>query len=266
MGNVAIFIGRQIVGAVIYLYGLLNLLRSVLGAFFTVLSSPAQRVVREITLKQIIFTAIDAVVIVSFIALGMGGVVIIQTFTQLSKFGAADLIGKILVIVFIREFSSVFTALLIISRSGSAMTTEIGNMKVSQEIDAIESMGIDPVQFLVLPRTIAVVTAMLCLTVYFNLAAVLGGYIVTLAIGVDIKFFMFLENFFKYLTIKDIIICSVKSLCFGLVIPLVGCFNGLSVRRSPTEVPAKTTKTVMEAVLICILVDALLTAVSYIYL
>jgi len=204
--------------------------------------------------------------IITVIALGLGGIVVIQTFTQLSKFGAAGLSGKILVLVFVREFSSLLTALLIISRSGASMTAEIGNMKVNQEIYALDAMGIDKELFLVLPRVIAVVVAMLCLTVYFNLVALLGGFIVNLALGVRIQFISFLDNFLKYLTFKDICICFVKSFCFGIIIPLVGSYNGLAVKKSSSEVPAQTTRTVVNAIMICTVADAFLTVVSYIYL
>jgi len=266
MDKLAAAIGRRAVGAVEYVFNLVKLFNAVAASFALDSVFSSDRLIRGITLNQIIFTAIDALPIITVISLGLGGIVVIQTFTQLSKFGASNFSGKILVLVFVREFSSLLTALLIISRSGSAMTTEIGNMKVNQEIYALEAMGIDMVRFLVLPRTIAVVVAMMCLTVYFNLVAVLGGFIVMLVLGVKIQFLAFIENFLKYLTFKDISICFVKSFCFGLIIPLVGSYNGLSVKKSPTEVPAQTTRTVIDAIMLCIVADAALTVVSYIYL
>jgi len=266
MNKLASVIGRQAVGSAEYAYNLFKLFNATVASLVSDSMFSSRWLIKNITLNQIVFTAIDAIPIITIISLGLGGIVVIQTFTQLSKFGATSLSGKILVLVFVREFSSLMTALLIISRSGSAMTTEIGNMKVNQEIYALETMGIDMVRFLVLPRTIAVVVAMLCLTIYFNLVAVLGGFIVMLGLGVKIHFFSFIENFLNYLTFKDIVICFVKSFCFGLIIPLVGSYNGLSVKKSPTEVPAQTTRTVMNAIMLCIIVDAALTVVSYIYL
>ena len=266
MDKLAALIGRKTVDSAIYVYNLFKLFNSTAASLATESVFSSRRLIKNITFNQIIFTAIDALPITTIIALGLGGIVVIQTFTQLSKFGASDLSGKILVIVFVRELSSLFTALLIISRSGSAMTSEIGTMKVNQEIYALEAMGIDPVRFLVLPRVIAVVVAVLCLTVYFNLVALFGGFIVTLGLGVNIQFSVFFDNFLKYLTFKDIGICFVKSFCFGLIIPLVGSYNGFSVKKSPTEVPAKSTQTVMDAIVLCIIADALLTVISYIYL
>jgi phospholipid/cholesterol/gamma-HCH transport system permease protein len=263
MGGFVISIGRNTINSVEYVIGLLGLLISVLKAFFATFLASSSRLIKEITNKQIIFTAIDTIPIITIISLGLGGIVIIQTFTQLSKFGAVDFSGKILDIVFVRELSALFTALLIISRSGTAITTEIGNMRVSKEIDSLEMMGIDVIQFLVLPRTIAVMVAVICLTVYFNVVAMLGGYLVTLVLGMHIKFSLFFKNVLEFLTIKDIVICTIKSFAFSVIIPIVGCYNGLSVKKSPTEVPAQTSRTVMNAIILCVLTDGVITVFRY---
>ncbi len=221
-----------------------------------------RRIVRKITLNQIIFTGIDALLIVSVIALSLGIIVILQAVPQLSKVGAVNLIGKILVLVIVREMSPLLIAFLVISRSGSAIATEIGTMRISNEIDILEVMGINPLHLIIFPRIIACLAAMFCLTLYFNIIATLGGFIVS-AFLLKASLYTLFNSLISALSFKDILICLLKSLSFGLIISLVSCYHGLSVKISPTEIPQQTTRAIVNSIIFIIIFNGTVTILTY---
>jgi|YNPBryBLVA2012_1023415.scaffolds.fasta_scaffold00230_3 phospholipid/cholesterol/gamma-HCH transport system permease protein len=256
-------IGRMVLDAFEYAFNLFLLFVAVARAFGRQVVSARRRILRDTAYNQIIFTVVDALPIVGVIALGLGVVVIVQMFSQLTRLGASEFIGRILVLVFVREMSTLLTALLIISRSGSAMSTELGNMRVSQETDALEAMGIDILQFIVLPRAAAAIIGMVCLATFFNLVAIFGGFLVTVVLGMRSGFWVFLQSILAALSLKDVLIYLGKCVAFGIIIPIVACYHGLSVQSSPTEVPAQTTTGIVNSIVLCFMVGALLTVVSY---
>lgn len=244
-----------------YLSDLFFLLYLTVKIFFL---APLQgkRIVRKITLNQIIFTGIDALPIVSVIALSLGVIVIVQAVPQLSKVGAVNLIGKILVVVIVRELSPLLTAFLVISRSGSAMATEIGTMRISNEIDLLEVMGINPFHLIIFPRIVACLAAMFCLTLYFNLISIFGGFIVS-ALLLKASLYTFFNSLISALTVQDIFICLLKSLSFGLIISLISCYHGLAVKVSPTEIPQQTTRAIVNSIIFTIILNGMLTVLIY---
>lgn len=262
MGKVFELIGEKIVSFLNYFYALFLLFYSTLKTFFLA-PLRGKRVVRKIIFSQIIFTGVDALGIISLIALSLGVIVIVQSVTQLSKVGAVSMIGKILVLTFVREISSLLTALLVISRSGSAMATEIGTMRISNQIDVLEVMGINPLHFIVLPRLIGSVIAMFCLTFYFNLVSILGGFLAAMVI-LNASLFRLTDVFFSALTFQDILISLSKSLIFGIIVCLISCHHGFSVRLSPTEIPQQTTRAIVNSIVFSILADGMITILIYV--
>lgn len=244
-----------------YLSDLFFLLYLTVKIFFLA-PSQGKRIVRKITLNQIIFTGIDALPIVSVIALSLGVIVIVQAVPQLSKVGAVNLIGKILVLVIVRELSPLLTAFLVISRSGSAIATEIGTMRISNEIDLLEVMGINPLHLIIFPRIIACLVAMFCLTLYFNLVSILGGFVVS-AVLLKTSLYNFFNSLILALTVQDIFICLLKSLSFGLIISLISCYHGLAVKISPTEIPQQTTRAIVNSIIFTIILNGMLTVLIY---
>jgi len=244
-----------------YLFDLFFLLY-LTGKVFFLAPSQGKRIVRRITLNQIIFTGIDALLIVTIIALSLGVIVIVQAVPQLSKVGAVNLIGRILVLAIVRELSPLLTAFLVISRSGSAMATEIGTMKISNEIDVLEVMGINPLHLIIFPRIVGCLVAMFCLTLYFNFISILGGFIIS-ALLVKAKFYTFFNSLISALTVQDIFICLLKSLVFGLTVSLISCYHGLAVRISPTEIPQQTTRAIVNSIIFTIIFNGMVTVLTY---
>jgi len=145
------------------------------------LASPGKKgrgeALRVIT-RQILFTGVDALPVVSGIALMIGIIIITQAGTQLPKLGAGGLVGNIIVVVVIRELGPLLTAFIVVGRSGTAITTELGNMRVAREVVALELMGIRVTRFIVMPRMVGMVLSLIALTLYFDVVSVVGGFFV----------------------------------------------------------------------------------------
>ena len=219
--------------------------------------------VLEITLRQVYFTAVQALTVVTVISLALGTVIIVQIGTQLSFLGGGiEFIVPILVLVLFRELGPLLTAIIVIGRSGTAIATELGNIVIAHELEAIEVMGINPVYFIVTPRIIGVTVAVICLTIIFITVGLLGGFWVSKLI-LPITFPAFLRELEIALTANDLLFAFLKSLIFGLLIALTCTYYGLTVRYSLIEVPQAATRGVVSAMLFCFGTNALLTVLFY---
>jgi len=217
----------------------------------------------EITLRQVYFTGVEALKVVVLISLALGTVVIVQIGTQLAFLGGGiEFIVPILVLVMFRELGPLLTAIIVIGRSGTAIATELGNMVIAQEMDAIQAMGINPIYFIVTPRIIGVTIAVICLTTVFIAVGLLGGFGVSNLI-LPITFPAFLQALQNSLKANDLLFGFLKSLTFGLLIALTCTYHGLTVRYSSIEVPQAATRGVVSAMLFCFATNALLTVLFY---
>ncbi len=217
----------------------------------------------EITLRQIYFTGVEALKVVTLISLALGTVIIVQAGTQLAFLGGGiEFIVPILVLVMFRELGPLLTAIIVIGRSGTAIATELGNMVIAQEIDAIQAMGINPVYFIATPRIIGVTIAVICSTTVFIAVGLLGGFWVSKLI-LPITFSAFLQALQNSLKVNDLLFGFLKSLVFGLLIGLTCTYHGLTVRYSSIEVPQAATRGVVSAMLFCFATNALLTVLFY---
>lgn len=217
----------------------------------------------DVILKQILFTGVEAMKVITIISLLIGGAVIFETFSILPGLGGEAVMGQILVIVVIRELGPLLTAFIVIGRSGTAISTEIGYMMVNHEIQAIEMMGINPLRFIVLPRLVGVAVAIVCLSFYFNIVALFGGYGFARLI-VDYPFTSYLNDLSGALGFWDVAVSGIKCFLFGLIVALVCCYRGFSVNFSFTEIPQVTTKAVVTSIYLCFIVNILITAFFYI--
>jgi phospholipid/cholesterol/gamma-HCH transport system permease protein len=223
---------------------------------------PGHRISLNVLFKQVLFTGFDALPVIAFVALAIGAIAIIQSLTFLPIFGAEGFIGNILVTVIIRELGPIITAFFVIGRSGTAVTTEIGNMVVHHEIEALESMGIDPVRYLVLPRIFGFTASLVSLNIYFDIFAILGGFLVAKFVVVT-SIGTFLNRILDVLQVSDVAMSIVKGFIFGILIALISTYRGFSVNISPTEVPQQTTKAVLNAISALFLADGLVAVIYY---
>ena len=205
---------------------------------------------------------VDALPIVSLISLLTGVIIAFEAAQPLAMFGAQIFIANMIGIVMIREFGPIFTAIILAGRSGSAFAAEIGTMKVNEELNALETMGLDPVRFLVIQRVFAGTLLMPVLTAYSMFAGVLGGVLVMLAMG-----FPFAQIWFQLsgaVDVSDVVVGLSKSVVFGAIVSGLGCLRGLQTRQGPTAVGDSTTRAVVAGILMIIIVDAAFAVLTYV--
>ncbi len=210
----------------------------------------------EVLLRQIYFTGVEAFPIIIFSGLLIGLIIVLQIMS-ITGTGSSSIIGKILLVIVLKEIGPLFTGLIILTRSGSAIVTELATMKLGREIYYIEAMGIKPEVYLLKPRLYGVTFSALVLCVYFQLAALFGGvFIASFLMGVS-----FSENMnalFDQFYLKDVAIAFLKSLLFGFAICLICIWHGISVKKSPTEIPQRTTKALTGGIFFLFLIDVII--------
>ncbi len=213
-------------------------------------------------LNQMVYIGVKSVLIVGVVNGFMGMIMAMQTAYILKKFGALMYTGSLLGISFLREVGPLLAAIVIAGRVGSAMAAELGAMKVSEEIDALEVMGINPVRFLIVPRILAILLMLPCLTLVANMCGILGGFIIGVG-SLHLEPALYMARTFDMLVHKDLLTGLVKSGCFGLIIGMVGCYQGFSVEGGAEGVGKATTMSVIVSIILIVLADAFFTAFFY---
>lgn len=261
VGAVLAWVGRKVISWYDYVADLMALVYLSLRE----MAHPVQRVRRTasgVILRQILFTGVDALPVMSAIALMVGIIIITQAGTQLPKVGAGDQIGNIIVVTVIRELGPLLTMFIVVGRSGSAITTELGYMRVGQEITALKLMGVQVTRFIVMPRMMGMMLSMICLTLYFDTVAVLGGFVVA-KLKLTVPFAAFAKAVTQSLSVTDLVVTATKGALFGMAVAAICCHHGLSVRSSFTEVPQHTTRAMINSLKICLVLDILVTVTAY---
>jgi len=197
--------------------------------------------------------SLPLVVMISFF---MGLTMALLTGYQLRKFGTQNLVPGLVGIGFTRELGPLMTGIMVAARIGAAYTAELGTMTASEEVEAIDAMGIGPLRLLVAPRVLAVFLMLPCLSVAANIAALAGGALVCQQ-HFDISNRYFAELVLENLIIRDIVSGILKSFLFGLIIALISCYKGLSVTGGAAGVGAATTSSVVTAITVVIAADTL---------
>jgi phospholipid/cholesterol/gamma-HCH transport system permease protein len=201
--------------------------------------------------------------IVSLITFFVGIIIALQGAYQLQRIGAMQLVPSLVAISITRELGPLVTAIVVIGRSGSAFAAEIGTMRVTEELDALKTMALDPVAFLVVPKFLAMAVMLPCLTIMADLMGVLGGSLFGV-IGGGFSFGGYLIATQDALLARDIASGFVKSLVFGITITAVACKEGFSTGAGAEEVGLSTTSAVVVSILLVILIDLVFTALFYV--
>jgi phospholipid/cholesterol/gamma-HCH transport system permease protein len=222
------------------------------------------RTIFSVVSSQVYFTGFQALPLISILSIATGSVLILQASSNLNIFGGGEFVGNLLVVVIVRELGPLMTALVVISRSGTAVATEVGNMRANNEITALETLGINPLSFVVFPRMLGGLVSVICLSFYFVMIAIFGGYLITQFIN-PISFEYFVGTVLDSLAKEDLFLFLLKSAFSGTVIFAVSCYQGLQVKRSPTEVPVVTTQAVLKSMTYVVLFNALVTSLFYLY-
>ncbi|MFC1525258.1 MlaE family ABC transporter permease [Candidatus Latescibacterota bacterium] len=216
----------------------------------------------RVTMQQVYFTGLEALPILSLLSLLLGFTVIVQSLPQLQGVGAHGLIGKILVISIVRELGPLIAAMIVITRSGTAMAAEMATNRITGQVEALEAMGVDVFHYLVAPRVLGSMIALFCMVVYFDVIALVGGFLVA-STQLTMPFGLYLQYIRDSLQPLDLYISLSKSLLFGFVITLFCCYHGLRARRAPYEVPMVARSGVIQAMFFVFVSSAVISAVFY---
>lgn len=218
--------------------------------------------------SQIYFTGFEAMSLVALIGGILGIVVTLQATTLMPKVGFGGNLGEIMVASIIRELGPLFTAFLIAGRSGSGLATYLGNMKINHEIDALKSLGIDPIRFLVMPSMVGFVTALVVLTLVFNTVAIVFGYIgvfmINILIGgsIQITFLQFINSIIQATTILDLFMMILKPAIFGVFISSIASHTALNLPYDSRAVPKSVASTVVSAFVGVFILNLMLSGIT----
>jgi len=180
----------------------------------------------------------------------------------LRRFGAMNYVATAVAISMSRELGPLITAIVVIGRSGSAFAAEIGTMKVTEEIDALETMAISPIRFLVTPKFLAMIVMLPCLTIWANAMGIVGGSVFGVA-QADFTFGRYIQASLDSLFLRDIMTGLVKSVMFGITITAVGCQEGLATGAGAEQVGRSTTRAVVMSIFLVVLVDLVFTCLFF---
>jgi phospholipid/cholesterol/gamma-HCH transport system permease protein len=204
----------------------------------------------------------NAVPIISLISFLVGLIIAFETSQPLAQFGAQIYIVNMIGLIMVRELGPLLAAVLLAGRSGSAFAAEIGTMKVNEELNALQTFGLDPIRFLVIQRITAAVLLSPLLAFYATFMGILGGVLVTVGLGFPLS--LVLHQLTSSVHLSDVILNASKGLVFGLIVSAVGCLRGLQTREGPSAVGASTTRAVVTSILLIVIADAVFSVIYYV--
>ena len=223
-------------------------------------------------IMQTFFTGVEIIIPLFIVATLFGTVVIIEVLSLMGKMGFSDIVGNLMVVVIIRELSPILTAFLIAGRSGSSLTTYIGSMVIDSEVDALATMGINPIRYLVMPSVIGGTIATIISNIIFSASAIGAGFLVTKGIifitgnapNLQITWSYLSTEIIKALTIPDFVFAIVKPLVFGIIITINACYQALNIKRDIRLVPKATSRSVITSFLYIVFADVVLSLYYFI--
>ena len=254
-------IGAVILGTIRHIAGVLALLSEtvywiIVGPFKKKFPKP------EGVFSQMVFAGVDSLIIVFFVAFFTGIVIAMQSAYQLARFGANIFVAPMVSIGIARELGPVLTALVVAGRVGAAIAAELGTMKVTEQIEALETMALNPVRYLVVPRFLALLIMLPCLTIFSDILGIFGGFLVGV-FNLHLNPYRYITFSFQFMLWKDFWTGIVKSACFGVIIAMIGCYMGLRTKGGAEGVGKSTTLSVVTSFILIILFDCILTGVFY---
>ncbi|MBI3695548.1 MAG: ABC transporter permease [Acidobacteria bacterium] len=257
-------IGHSTIETVEYVGGLTIQFGRGVAAVFRLNPFRGSRLRWHTTIRQMAVVGVEALPVVCLISGFVGLIMALQGAYELKKFGALQYVVSLVGVSITRELGPLMTAIIIIGRSGSAFAAEIGTMTVTEEVDALRTMALEPVDFLLVPKLVAMMVMMPCLVIAADTAGILGGAVFTYAsLGMSLRNYLSITS--EVLLLRDIITGLIKSLAFGMIIVQVGCFEGFHVRGGPEGVGRATTKAVVQSIFLVIIADLLFTAFFYLF-
>lgn len=253
--NAVVRLGRSAIEVGYNIRFLVSFLGSVLLCMVRVLTRPRLlRIDETINLMQ--KTGVDALPIVGLISFLLGLIMAFVSSLQLAQFGASIYVASLVALAMVSELGPIMTAIVVAGRSGSAFAAEIGTMRISDEIDALFSMGIPPTQFLVIPRIVASVIVVPLLTLFADSFAILGGMLISVTM-LDLTVATYISQTVKALSLFEFLWGLMKSVVFAALVAWIGCLRGFQVRGGASEVGNSATSAVVSGIFLIILFDSI---------
>lgn len=216
-------------------------------------------------IRQIYFTAVEVFPVLFVVSVLTGTVTIVEALTVMPRVGFSDAFGGLLVVVMVREVGPILTAFLVSGRSGSALTTMIGTMAINSEVDALATLGVNPVRYLVMPALLGGIVSMLLANLLFSACGICGGFAVAKllvhasgeSLNLNLSWHYISESILLSLTATDFVMSILKPIAFGIIIFINACYHGLNIRRDIRQVPKATSRSVIYSFLFVIVIDVL---------
>jgi phospholipid/cholesterol/gamma-HCH transport system permease protein len=210
------------------------------------------------TVQQADLIGVGSLPIVVLTGLFTGIVLALNTSKTLERFGSLSLTGQLVSFSMVRELGPVLTSLMVAGRNASGMASELGSMKVTEQIDAMRALGTDPYKKLVTPRVVSTVIMMFFLTIISDLVGLAGGWLISFAmLGLDT--YQYWNSAYQVLTYNDVVTGLIKPLVFGFIIATIGCYYGMNTKGGTQGVGRSTTQAVVASSVLILAVDAVLT-------
>ena len=217
----------------------------------------APRVIHPLIRAHLARSGLRLLPMVLFVSVALGLVIIGQTVSLLERVSANQFLGTVMVTVVVRELGPLLTALIVLSRTGTANVIELGTARALGEVEALEALGIDPIHYFVVPRVIGMALGIFSLTIYLILGALCSGYLWAFLQDVPLRPGDYFNQLAGALTALDFITLALKTLFFGAIIATVTCYHGLAQPLRLEEVSHATIRAVGQSVVLCVLLDAL---------
>lgn len=254
IGQASLWIGRDFVNFITFIGDLLSAL------VYTLMHPSTLRG------KDVLFyvqrAGVDGLPIVAMIGALMGLIMAFMSYLQFKQFGANIYVPTLVSFAMIKELGPIMTAILVAGRSGSAFAAEIGTMQVNEEVDALETMGFDPVRFLAVPKVLAAVIVVPILTIYADVSGILGGLIIGVT-TLDLTFKTYITQSIKTIQVFDVVTSLIKAAVFAGLISAIGCQRGFQVRAGAQDVGKFTTSAVVAAIFLIVVADSIFAIMLY---
>mgnify|MGYP001462737737 CR=1 FL=1 len=255
-------IGRPVVAGIEYMGGVSLMLHQTLLWLWRAATISSCRLGRPAIYAQICRLGVRSIGVIALVSSCIGLILALQMAPPLDDFGQTDKVANIIAVAILRELGPLISAIVMTGFAGASIAAELGTMVVGEEVEALEAHALNPIRFLVVPRVVATVVAMLVLTVMGEMVAVFSGY----AIGVtllEIPSGIYISNTLEQLKLSDFLTGMWKAGVFGLILSSIACYNGLSVTGGAAGVGRATTYTVVHSVVAIIFADMIFTAIFY---
>jgi phospholipid/cholesterol/gamma-HCH transport system permease protein len=235
-------------------------LGSVTGSLLPTLSNPKK--MRWPEVRRVFEVAgANAVPIVSLVSVLVGLIIAFESAQPLAQFGAQIYVVNMIGLVMVRELGPLLAAILLAGRSGSSFAAELGTMKVKEELDALQTLGLDPVRFLVIQRITAAILLTPLLTFYATFLGIIGGVLVALGLGFPLL--LIFHQLLSSVQLSDVSLGAAKGVVFGAIVSAVGCLRGLQTQQGPSAVGVSTTRAVVTSIVLIIIADAVFSVLYY---